>query len=803
MMFDDDQKYAIEADGNVLISASAGSGKTAVLCERYLRLIKEGVPPERILVLTFSDKAALEMKERIGAKLSEYEEGLHPAEARSLAAEFLKANISTIHSFLSGVITKYFYEADIDPFFSVISDADGKALKAKAFETLQKRYNTADDSLYDRLVYSLSGSRSDNGLFSALEDYRELLTASTEDYDFDSSVKSCREYILGNMMRIWKKYERIGAELMEKCRGVKYEEIVEEILFSIKNVTTAIDEKTFISGVKTAERAAKRIVNSDCEETIERISAFKKNFNAMLKESKEDADELESLKEQAEEQRGIIEKFIEASRFYISTYSELKRNENKLDYSDLESYAIGLLEKDAVLKEVREQYCHILVDEYQDTNRVQEYILNRISRGNLFTVGDVKQSIFNFRLADPSIFLERKKAYDIGGKSRNLNNNYRTSERITDFINAVFSAVMTEEDGGTAYAEDSMLKSRTEYASEKAAPYSVAFFERIKENKRRDGLYGVIDDDVFEAHTAGDFEGLYIANAIVRLLDTEIYIPREEIYKKIDFDDIAVIVRGRGDNARRILSALKEAGIPVCADGFSEENAPSDLLIEVIKVVDNPKNDIPLAAVMLSYFGGFTDDDLKEIRLHDTDSKTFFDCIKKYIISFGAYSSGERQRELAERLTGFLNRMDRLREEAADGDIYSLMCEIVYGSGYDAYLGEARVSLEAFMESFRGAEYSLPYFLRDICGAKVSPKSGGSKGKVSFLTVHASKGLEFPVVFLADCNKGFNKEDERGPYVFDAELGIGFYNRDTDNLTQKNTLFRKAIILKKDKEQRE
>ncbi|MDR3263915.1 MAG: UvrD-helicase domain-containing protein [Clostridiales bacterium] len=846
MMYDDDQNYAINADGNVLISASAGSGKTAVLTERYLRLIKEGVNAANILVLTFSDKAAVEMKERIEAKLTAYAAVCEPKKARKLANDFVSANISTIHSFLHKIITKYFYELNIDPYFSIISGGDAEALKERAFGETVKYYNAKNDPMYDRLVYCLSGSRSDGGLFDAVEEYRELSTVMTEKgYDFDKSIGRCTDYIMANMRERTEKYSDIARTVAAECRfGQPYSDVADEIADKLKALTRTKSDADFERCIAETEKSSARILSKEPFETTEKIRVLKKYFNEMLKELKAALEELPYLRECAEQDREMIDKFVETTAYYSQKYAALKASDNKLDYSDLEQYAMTLLEKTAALEELREQYTHILVDEYQDTNRIQEYILNKLAKGQFFAVGDVKQSIFNFRLADPSIFLERRKSYSEGnGACRDLNNNYRTSVRLTDFINRIFSVVMTENGGGINYKRDAALKSLTEYGAEEYLPYGLAFFEKIEEKPETNGLYSVKDDANRAGASAANAEGLYIASVIKKLMGVQIYDPKTGAYRDTRYGDIAVIVRSRVGNPAKILDVLKSAGVPVRADGFGDGDNNCAMLIELLKVIDNSRNDISLATVMLSFFGGFTDDDLKEIRLNGYEEKFFCGAVGKYIadfyISHVAFKEGGRadiesaptnsndsdttfkevgrtnteaapaalnyKAALAAKLKGFDEYVNALRKKAADGGIYSLLCGIVYESGFDAYAGDKAASLERFMDGFADADYSLSYYLYNLKdGAPEQPKTAPVGGdKVTMMTAHASKGLEFPIVFVADAAHMFNKEFERKPYVFDSLLGIGFFYRDTANMTQKNTLFRKAVILKKNKEQRE
>ncbi|MDR2047612.1 MAG: UvrD-helicase domain-containing protein [Clostridiales bacterium] len=855
MEFDADQKYAIQADGNILVSASAGSGKTAVLTERFVRLIKDGVHPSNILVLTFSEKAAAEMRERIELKLNDYAAERVARGEGPIDVSLSDAGISTIHSFLHKLITKYFYELDIDPYFSLLTESESAAFKKKAFERAQGRYNALDDELYETAAQSLSGSRNDAGLFEAAEKYGELLTVMTDkEYDFEKSFDACGKYITAYLKERLAAFCALAAAIPDMCAGSeRYLFVLDEILDKINGILAAKEESFMDAIIKTAPVSV-RVTGKD-DPRNETIAAFKNAFNEELRHTwQEIAGNIDEWRREAVEDRGIIEKFVEFSRYYTAKYAELKAAENKLDYADLEGFFLKLIRNSAVKNEIKSQYTHIMLDEYQDTNRIQEYILNEITGGQFFAVGDVKQSIFNFRLADPEIFLEREDAYRRGaGRRIRLNNNYRTSARVIDFINSVFSAVMTESNGGVDYAGEARLVAKTEFLPERAAPYSVKFFKKIECKTEINGLYGVIKDENFAEASAAEYEGLYIAETIEELLSKEIYAPREGRYKRVGYGDIALIFRSKkNDNARTILRVLKDKGIPLSED--AARDGACGTVLELLKVVDNMRRDIPLAAVMLSFFGGFTDRDLEEIRLNDYDGKVFSDSVKKYVSDYGGVAGGGSEMEaeycdgvilgdsektrlsgyngkilsdnakrcvfnckenperdektryrtaLALRLEAFLKYIERLRKIAADGDLYSLLCEIVYGGGYDAYLGADGGAVGDFVESFYGYEYSLSRFIKTAAVPDAQNGGAHKSGRVSTLTMHASKGLEFPIVFLADCAKQFNMDDERGAFVFDAKLGIGFYHKDFNALTRKDGLFRRAIILKKERERRE
>jgi ATP-dependent helicase/nuclease subunit A len=745
------------------------------------------------------------MKERIGKKLEEYFFELSDRDAGKLAKDFSRANISTIHAFFSKLITRYFSELGIDPYFSIIDEAYAEKLKERAFSDTLRHYNSKDDAAYYDLAFSLSGSKSDAGLFEALEKYRELLTAKpmAEEYDFYESLDNCLSYIVGDMRRKINEYLKIAAAISGGCPPEhKCAEVADVITERLRELSKAEGQDDFLRRLAECEDVKGRISRKDGDETTEKIWLLKKYFNETVREFKRQAGEIPELIEHAALDKELIFKFVEVSDFYSKAYTALKRDENKLDYSDLERLTVKLAENSDIVDELKARYKYILVDEYQDTSEIQEYILSRLENGNFFAVGDVKQSIFNFRLADPTIFLARKKRYAEGscGNAGSLNNNYRTSDRVIDFINRVFSVVMTEENGGVDYKNRERLVGAVEYKNDGEA-YSTAFFERTKTDTVINGLYSVADDEGLEPDDASYREGLYIAGKIKELTASDIYVPGDGGYRPTGYGDIAVIVRSRGDGAEKILAALRDENIPFAADGFFEDDPYCAALAELLKAVNNSGDDIALAATAVSYFGGFSNEDLKEIRLNDPDGKILFDSIEKYTADKINLEDGTEKRR-ALRLREFTDYISRLKECAADNDIYGLLREIVYGGGYDACAGKKAVLLEKFVESFKNADFSLSRYIYDLNEIRVKADTAGdSADKVNVMTVHASKGLEFPIVFLADAAHIFNRRHEQLPYAFNNKLKIGFYHRDIKRMTQKNSIFKKAINLKKNDEQ--
>nr|MDE7215776.1 UvrD-helicase domain-containing protein [Clostridia bacterium] len=476
-------------------------------------------------------------------------------------------------------------------------------------------------------------------------------------------------------------------------------------------------------------------------------------------------------------------------------YSSLKRKDNKMDFADLEYYAVKLLRNDEMANEISRKYDYVCVDEYQDVNAVQEYILNRVSNGkNLFMVGDVKQSIYQFRMTDPDIFLKKYKSYRENsnlGSPHSLNKNYRSGREVIDFVNAVFNNIMTEETGGVDYRRDSQLSlGNTDYEEQRDDPVRITSFSKSRSELDApigaDGVYSVRDSLALEKDNVYA-EGVYIAERIAALVGREkiqVSSDGKMVYRPVKFSDIAILCPKRSDGVEKIVNVLKSVGIPVDSANIVNEkfNPCVALIVDFIKVLDNHRQDIPLTAILTSkVFSSLSYSDMAQIKKQYREEKFFCDGVEKY--------AKEKTDGIALELAKFFSMLDKYRFAAGFMSVSNLIRRIM--ADFDlrsfaiaAYGGEsAYAGLERIVGKLEGKPYnsSIAKFTEAAENAddfgSVSGDTSVQGDFVKTSTIHASKGLEYPIVFLVDLAKQVNMTDiTSAPVVYDKRYGFAIRN---------------------------
>ncbi|MDE6274913.1 MAG: UvrD-helicase domain-containing protein, partial [Clostridia bacterium] len=459
-------------------------------------------------------------------------------------------------------------------------------------------------------------------------------------------------------------------------------------------------------------------------------------------------------------------------------YSALKRKDNRMDFADLEYYAVKAMQNDAIASELSGSYDYICVDEYQDVNAVQEYILTRLSNGkNLFMVGDVKQSIYQFRMTDPKIFLDKYRQYKKRpqlGRSYSLNSNYRSCKEVIDFVNAVFDVVMTEDMGGIDYKKESrLLQGNKDYDEQDDLPIRIAHFPKDKTDldvpMPQDGVYSV-REDAQEGVTFSSQEGRYIAEQIKSLVGKkQIQVSSPDggmTYRTVKYSDIALLCAKRSGNVEGIINELKLAGIPVDGSKILKEknNTCVSLFTSFLRILDNYRQDIPLVEILTSnVFAKFSYKDMTKIKMTYRGEKFFHEAVNKY--------AKEQDDELANGLKEFFAMLDKYRRIASfisvDGLIRMLIAQFNYReymTAIDGGIGEL-AGLESFIQALGGKSYndSISKFVEAVDATSDFGKVAGEVGYegecVATNTIHSSKGLEYPIVFIVDAGRQVNLRD--------------------------------------------
>ena len=828
-----EQLQAIETrNKNLLISAGAGSGKTAVLVERILKLVKEeAVDLDKFLIVTFTNAAAGEMRERILRVLMEEldkEENEHLRRQLSLVA---KASISTLHSFCINIVRRNFSIVDLDPAFRVADEMETALIIQEIMEEmLEEHYEIEDDRFMD-LVDRFTGNRRDTELEDLILKVHKFIQSQPNPMNWLKSkveeMKITKEEVLNSMM----------FKLLD-------EEIEFEIEDAIKNLREAIEISNEVSGPKPYEVVLKEDLNNiiEIKEARNDESKFRKLLENIsytrlpsIRKGKDEVDEelQEEAKSKREKYKDSIKEIKKASgdisledqvrlindlkpaMEYLSIlvedfskrYTEKKLEKGIVDFNDLEHYALEILEHEDVARDLRKKYSYIFIDEYQDSNIVQETIINKIKRDdNLFLVGDVKQSIYRFRLADPTLFLEKYKSYELDEKSKRVDlvKNFRSRKEILDFVNIIFSKIMSEYLGEMQYTEREYLISGRDFPKLEEAPVKIILLE--KENKKSEE-----NESELEELKDIEKEAIKIASEIRSLIDEEkeTFNPKTGQFQKIDYSDIAVLLRSTRNRAGLVSEILRQHDIPAYCDddqGYFK-TLEIEIILNLLKVIDNKRQDIPLISVMRSMIGNFTTQELVEIRSNDKEG-TFFEALKKYM---------QTEDELSEKIKQFLKKLDGWVEDMNNMSLDKLIWKIFVDTGYYDYMGlipggiqrqgNLRMLLDRAIEFEKTPLRGLFNFIRFVEKLKkadsdmgVAKILGENENLVRIMSIHKSKGLEFPVVFIPSLGKGFNLMDLREKFMLHKDLGLGMSYINSNTRQVIETLPQKAIRKKKKRE---
>lgn len=821
MAFTPEQQDAIDAKGRVIVSASAGSGKTTVMIEKMIRLILDGLDVLDVLAVTFTKKAASQMKEKLKKKLIERINAPETTveEKKRLKAQLANvptASVSTIHSFCSSLIRANFFETDVSGDFRIVAgdDADSVALKNRAldkvFETAYSNDETGD---FYKLLSVYWRKKSDNGLKKIiLQVYKKL--RDTADYE---------QELLNSGAYDDEIFERVQALLLEnvKRKCAYYRSQTEEYEYYFRandgeqSETAAKEIKDFFQSVIDANDLfeASRIVKptfSRKEKTTKRPKEYVDKLTELLRIRDKKVPEilkyLSKFSTRDEELKSFYQtgEIASALAKYVlkfdEEYSKLKRERNVLDYNDLEHIALDLLKNERVLKEIRERYSYVFVDEYQDVNPVQEKLLSLVAGENVFLVGDVKQAIYAFRGSKSKYFgLKQEEFASTGGKSLKLSKNFRSADVVLDAVNELFTTVMTKDCSEVDYANGSVMEKGGGYpvGSGRVVVHMLGSNAGSCDEERTLGVYSVR-----EASKLKRKETLLTANAIKQIIDDEVgqkfYDVETKCERLIKYSDIVVLSRKKSGEIKDVALKLAEAGIPVSSSAPVNicDYAEIKTLIDILKLLDNAKQDEPLVSALLSAMGGLTTDELAQIRISYKGEKYFRNACSRY--------AKEQTNRLAWKLQKFYAFYDKLRVLSAVATAGEVLNELLSVSQMETNElakenGMARVNrIRRFVaESITPEPLSLHEFLTRLKNLDydIGYSEGGGENSVQIMTMHASKGLEFPIV-IVDATTKFNMT-ENDEAVMDDEYGLITKAYDTTSMIRRVSLIREYYEMKK------
>lgn len=783
----DGQRTAIyERDKNIIVSAAAGSGKTMVLVNRVISMmVEEGIDIDKMIIVTFTNKSAQDMKDKIREALEKRADDFDPAFIKRQFKLLKLAQIKTLHSFCSDMLRENFYYLEnLSPNFKVMPDSTGKIYMADAIdEVFDREYEKMDED-FVYFLQNFSGERSDyNAKQIILLTYQKIvgmidgLNWLKEAKDKGENLDYFKDFIKNKFDLILKTIENLGARLNPTLPASAVNLIASdyEMLAEIRNQIDDWDRFGFALANKKYMTFAQKIKTEiDDEDLVNEISGARDAYKADVKEIEAlivntDAKALEFIRSKEEV---LFRELYKLTKDFKETFDKKKSAKDYLDFNDLEGEFIRLLDNETAREKLKTKYKYIFFDEYQDSNEIQNYIVDKLkSERNLFFVGDVKQSIYGFRRARPDLFIEKLDLYEKAKESMriNLNENFRTDRLILDFNNYIFDRLMTKDEADIDYKKGG---------------------HRLN--------YGKEEKDLLESARVG-----------VKVLAKEV---REEIYlvnlikdllkEGYEYRDIAILLRN-GTESYKYEEAFKKADIPYFNDISKVSTQASEVgfFINLLKYLTNPNDDLVLLSVLRSVIFDIDEDDLAKIKL-SSDSYKFYE-------AFNAY---DKEDELGEKIKKFKALIEDLKDKLAILNLYDFATYLFEKSGlYDFLLArdlaedrinnvESVIDLMAdYDASNDNGLYGFVSFFNNLESTKsdsITPTRDLSEGEdlVRIMTVHKSKGLEFKIVILAGADKGFNNRTDS--IIFDEKIGIGINVADYENKIKIPNINRKLIVEK-------
>lgn len=821
------QKEVIDArDQNILVSAAAGSGKTAVLVERIIKLLTDEnnlVDIDNLLVVTFTKAAASEMKERVRNALDEiiakHPENEHIQKQINLINT---ARITTIDSFCSFVVRENFEKIDLDPDYKIGDEGEIELLKADVLdEIITNRYEEAEPEFME-FIEQYKASKADDSVTNLI---MELYTASESHVNPEKWVKSCIDnYIvsdendLNNKPWMVKNISDIKNIMPDICKKLENAINICEQPDGPVNYIKALTDMHGTCKLAMEKQSYRALKNSLGDykiprlpgkpealnpEKAEQVKVIKSEVGTKINKLVADylSYDIDEILEEIDVMKSQVQVIIDLALEFMDKLKEAKKENAIMDFSDLEHYALNILTYENENGEIvpsdvaismSKQYKEIMIDEYQDSNTVQEAILTSISNGaginNVFMVGDVKQSIYRFRLANPNLFLEK---YDTYSEETNapkrkiiLDKNFRSRKEVIDSVNYIFDTIMCRHTGGIEYIDNNRL-------------VCGATFKELPDTQDNSTDIILIEGDK-------EYEIEQIAKKIKKIVDPDFGMKvqdKDGNLRNVKYSDIVILLRGIKGISSQYVDVLEKYGIPAYTEtktGFYDAKEVLTVL-NFLNVLDNPRQDIPLAGIMLSPMFNFSESELAQIRINDEESG-LYDELKSYL-----YDGDDEK--LIDKITNFMNLINNLRKEIPYITVYDLIDKILKINGYENYImalpsGLRRIkNIEQLKEkavAYENSSYSgLFNFIRYIEKVKVVREEGEalsvdeSDNIVRIMSIHKSKGLQFPIVFLANATSKFRPEKDAIAIHEEYGIGMDYVNHE---LKVKDSSLVKSVI---------
>lgn len=815
--FTENQQRVVDYRGDkLLVSASAGTGKTTVMIERIASLIAEGVDVSNIMVVTFTNLAAAEMKNRLTKKLMERRNEPHIAEQLE---KLDGAKICTIHSFCNDLLRNYFFVVDITPTFSVLDNGTLTSLASETLDAIFKEYFESGDELFLK-VYKIfaTGRREDN--FKAalldiyhfsrcLENFEAWYAEKKQNFlqygENNPIVKTLRDDVKSKLVY----YANSLKAFAEMCKEQGLETFAAALNAGVADFSTddcADFYQTVCKLIKvnlpTLPRRSQKLVDG-VEKSVE--DSFRQKYDGLKKELKGDKEDysdlinnksMETLWQETAQTVELTDKLAEILFKFDKMYFEQKKQLGGVEFSDMEQLTLRILENEDAAQEIGERYKLVFVDEYQDTSPIQEAIISRLAKNaELFMVGDVKQSIYGFRGCDPTIFLNKyhnfKRTKD--GCVEELNNNFRSNGEILDYVNDVFDRVMTAELGKVDYKGTARLCGSKPPL---LATHSVQLDLAVKSAKEKREIEDMYDITRYEENDDGVTQGEIILSKINRFVGMA-YKDKNGEPKRITYGDIVILMRSINSNkCADIYNTLVQNNVPVMANFKLEGYANKEVrdLVTLLRVLDNPYNDVYMVGLCLTPFGGFSENELAQIKIATQNE------VLPFLSRMQAYAGSAKNDNISAKIDTLLVFLNNLRFFARSATVDEVVLKVMKETRYHLFVeglpnGSLRLKkLYAFVDGLKGASFaqSVERFLLYLDETEDAAVEDGlaDSNAVRIMTMHASKGLEFPIVFLAATESGFRSDT--AAIMKNTELGLVLRKYDFDAMRVAETLGTKA-----------
>ncbi len=793
-----EQLDAIRSDGNLIVSAAAGAGKTAVLTERIAMRIIGGIPVERMLVLTFTRAAAAEMKARITKRLAMLADEADTPDAqlylREQARAVGNANISTVHAFCARVLRRHYHVLGLAPKSRILDETESAAIVAQVQDALLSALAAEESPAWRTLLSAFGGEQP---AWDAVYTTYTFLQAQPEPLGWleEAVVRYASDEALATRLdevtAACKAELRLGLKALTAARDALAPDmaaatgVLDEELMRCRALMLMPDYDAYRQGLLDMEFGTLRFARGTPDAEKAPVRGVRDAFKKLVREQRgrlrrTAAEECEAMRAAGT----VLSALRDVVCAFSGAFAAEKRARAALDYNDLEHLTLDALRMPGVMREYREKFLLIAVDEYQDSNRVQEALLNAIRReDNLFLVGDVKQSIYRFRQAEPGLFLEKLSAFSgAAGRRIDLNRNFRSAPEVLAAVNDTFCMLMTRDAGEMDYDARAMLA----YGGEQ--PHGGAELHVIA--RETDG-----SGDALESAADAEVEARLAAARIRELMEAETPVdPATDARRTLTYADFAVLLRST-THAQLVAQTLSQCGVPCYAqlNGGYFDAVEVQVLLNLLRVIDNRRQDVPLISVLLSSIGDFTAEELLRLRVRRREG-TFFDALLA-------------ARETDGKVAAFFRLLDRYREESRFVTIEHLIGLLLDETGFYEEMGagfngrQRQANLDALLTQAHAFERTgargVWRFLRHMdlarSGASIGAAQTASANVVKILTIHKSKGLEFPVVFLLQLGARFNLQNGPANLQMHTKLGLGLRCRGAADGVMHDTALRQTI----------